>query len=92
MIKKWFNNGYIYHTLRGIIVGSTYFMMYNSFGFSKMVALIVSFVLVVGISLATEIYQKEKKRGVFDIYDIVSDIVGWFILVIIFGQFLNRFL
>lgn len=75
------------HTLRGIITGVSFYILKYEFDFNWNLAVLFSFLFTVGIAYANEFRQKGIHGRVFSHKDVVADVIGWFIQVIIFGTF-----
>jgi hypothetical protein len=77
------------HTLRGGVVGVSYFIMNNGLDIPNGLSILYSFLLVVSVSYLFEFKNRNKPNRVFSHYDVIAECVGWFLMVIIGGQIIS---
>jgi hypothetical protein len=95
--QNWYAGDKQDHTLRGGFVSISYFILHYGLAIynikiSNLQAMLVSLVLVFGISLISEFIQKGKKDRVFSMADVVADVFGWVIIVLIGGNLFGKIL
>lgn len=95
--QNWYAGDKQDHTLRGGFVSISYFILHYGLPHydilvTNLQAMLVSFALVFSISLLSEFIQKSKKDRVFDLTDVVADIFGWIIIVVIGGNLFGKIL
>jgi len=75
------------HTLRGMFFAVSYFLLrYDLFQLENYLAIIISLLLVVGIAYFNEFRNINKPNRKFSHYDVMAEVIGWFIIVIIGGN------
>ena len=75
------------HTLRGMFFAVSYFLLrYDLFQLDNYLAILISLLIVVAIAYFNEFRNKNKPNRKFSHYDVLAEIFGWFIIVIIGGN------